>query len=227
MNILTEKDLVVRIPELPARYRANCSKEWGLFVTGETKGMKCSQAEKAGLTFGDSLDLALCYVDNQKILTLGTHYINEPFTEIWGIPISGLIKDQFPDKASELITFLLHRQSKDKFKALTEVFNRNAFNEWVNNGCEGDPDKFVMDKMAEFFFNHIFHFEFKFVSGKHEYFYVETTYRKPQNDLEKSALVIAHKIYDKQNAGECICTDPRIEDNHQQCLLNLSELKAA
>jgi hypothetical protein len=227
MNILKEKNLVVRIPELTARYRGNCSKEWGLFVTGETKGMKCSDAEKKGLTFGDSVDLALCYVENKKILTFGDNYTNEPFTEIWGIPVAGEMKNRFPENASELITFLIHRQSKDKFKAITEVVNRSAFNSWVEGGMKGDPDAFVIESISNFFFNNIFNFKFVYVSGKNHYYYLETTYREPQNELEKSALVIAKKLYDLQNEGNGYCTDPRIEDNHMKCLLSLNELKAA
>lgn len=223
MNILTEDKIAVRIPDLISRYRANCA--WGTFVQGNTGDMNIIKAQQAGLTKGSIVELALCYVDN-KILTFKPHYENEQFTEIWGIPVTGEIKEQFPDNASELITFLMHRQSKDKFNELIEIFNRSAFGSWINEGMKGDPDAYVIDKLSEFFFSNIFRFEMVSVKGEYgTYYYIQTTYRKPV-DNELAYLNIAKKLYQLQIEGNGYCQDPRIEENHIKCMMAINKTKA-
>lgn len=223
MNILTEDKIAVRIPDLISRYRANCA--WGTFVHGNTGDLNIIKAQKAGLTKGSFVELALCYIDN-KILTFKPHYENESFTEIWGIPVKGEIKDQFPENASELTTFLLHRQSQDKFKEMLETFHREAFNAWINEGMKGDPDAYVIDKLSEFFFTNIFRFEMVSVKGEYgNYYYIETTYRKP-DDKEVHFLNIAKKLYQLQIEGNGYCQDPRIEENHIKCMMAMNETKS-
>ena len=197
-----------------------------MFVCGETKEMTCSQAEKAGLTRGNFLEMALCWVD-QKTLSFQPHYLNEDFTEIWGIPTAGEIKNSFHDKASELSTFLIHRQSRDKMAGLFENVSRDAFNEWVASGMKGDAHEFGIQKAAEMYFTHIFRFELVRTQGNYgSYFYIQTTYRKgdPNNPLEVAALEAAKQIYEAQASGIAWCSDPRIEENHQSCLASLGQL---
>ncbi|MBD2039241.1 hypothetical protein [Microcoleus sp. FACHB-672] len=218
MNVITQDWFAFRIPEIPARYRANCSKEWGCFVTGETSKMTCSQAEKAGFTRGNFVEMALCWVDN-KVLTFEPHYINESFTEIWGIPVAGEMKSNFHEKCSELSTFLIHRQSKDKMNGLIEVFGREAFNQWVSEGMKGDAHDYAIQKAAEIYFSNIFRFEMVQTEGGYgAYFYVQATYRKASdNEFEQAALKAAKQIYEGQIAGLGYCTDPRLEDNQASC----------
>lgn len=219
MNIIKINEFAYRIPEIPARYRANCSREWGCFVTGETKKMTCSQAEKAGLTRGNFVEMALCWI-SQKHLTFEPNYINEPFTEVWGIPVAGEMKNAFPEKASELSTFLIHRQSRDRMAGLIETFSRDAFNQWVKEGMTGDAKEFAMNKAAEVYFTNIFRFEMIQTEGSYgTYFYIQTSYRKPEGEFELATLQAGKQIYESQIAGSGYCTDPRLEENNQQCLL--------
>jgi len=60
INVIKKNGFAFLIPLIPDRYRANCQKEWGNFVGGDTNKMNFSQAEKAGLTKGDFVELALC-----------------------------------------------------------------------------------------------------------------------------------------------------------------------
>ncbi len=221
MTVLVEDNFAVRLPEIPNRYRANCSKEWGCFVMGDTKKMSSIEAEKAGLTKGKFVEMALCWVE-KKILTFEPNYINEEFTEIWGIPVGGEMKAQYNEKCSELSTFLIHRQSKDKLSGLIEVFSREAFNQWVAEGMKGDYQEYALSKAAEFYFTHIFRFEMTQVEGNYGiYYYVQTTFRKPENKVENAALTIARQIYEGQLNGLGYCTDSRLEENQDKCLLAL------
>jgi hypothetical protein len=223
MSIIVENGFAVRIPEIPSRYRANCSKEWGCFVHGETKGLNNSKAEKAGLTKGGFVEMALCWVE-KKVLTFEPNYVNEPFTEIWGIPVGGEMKTQFAENASELSTFLIHRQSKDKLSGLIELFSRDAFSEWVKEGMKGDANEFAVNKAKETFFTNIFRFEMTQLEGKYGiYYYVKTSHRKPNNELENNVLSIAKQIHEGQLNGLGYCTDSRLEINHQNCMSALSD----
>jgi hypothetical protein len=216
MNILIENGYAFRIAK--TRYRCNCSKEWGLIVGGDTKKMSCSQAEKAGMTKGNYVEGALCWVDN-KILTFEPNYIQEPFVEIWMLPTAGEIKEQFNEKASELSTFLIHRQSKDKMMNLIETFARDAFNSWVTDGMKGNADEYAANKASEVYFSKIFRFELVQTDGKFgTYFYVDITHRDPVSDLEKATLKVAKQIYEGHKGGLNYCYDQRIEDNHQKCM---------
>jgi hypothetical protein len=216
MNIIVESGYAFRIAK--SRYRFNCSREWGLIVGGDTKKMNCSQAEKAGMTKGNFVEGALCWVDN-KVLTFEPNYIHEPFVEVWLLPTAGGIKEQFNEKASELSTFLIHRQSKDKMMSLIETFAREAFNSWVEDGMKGNADEYALAKASEVYFSKIFRFELIQTDGKFgTYFYVDITQRDPVSDLEKAALKAAKQISEGHKAGLGYCLDQRIEDNHQLCM---------
>ncbi len=86
----------------------------------------------------------------RKILFFEPNYVNEPFCEIWGIPVAGEMKTAFHEKCSELSTFLIPRQSKDRMIRLIEVFSREAFNQWVADGMNGDAKKYAIAKASLF-----------------------------------------------------------------------------
>lgn len=224
-HVIVKDGFAVRIPQIPSRYRANCSKDFGVFVHGDTKGMNISKAEKAGLTKGEFVEMALVCLE-QKILTFEPNYLNETFTEIWGIPTAGEMKNQFPENASELSTFLIHRQSQDKLAQLVEKFSKEAFTEWVNSGMKGDYQKFAIEKATEYYFSNIFRFELTQIEGKHGiYYYVKSSFRKAENDIEKKACDLAKEIYQGHLDGMNYCTDERLVLNHQQCTKLLAESK--
>ena len=218
MNPIIIDGFAFRIPGIPSRYRANCSKDFGMFVTGETKGMNCSKAEKAGLTRGSFVEMAICAI-GQKTLTFKPHYENESFTEIWGIPVAGEMKTHFHEKCSELSTFLIHRQSQDKMKGLIETFGREAFNSWVSEGMPGDANEYAMSKSAEAYFNNIFRFEMIQSEGNNgTYFYISTTTRPIANPFEEAAVKAARQIYESDKLGAGYCIDQRLVENQQLCL---------
>jgi len=207
-----------RIPTIPSRYRANCSKEFGMFVTGETKGMNSSKAEKAGLTRGEFVEMAICAIA-QKTLSFKPHYENEQFTEVWGIPVAGGMKTHFHEKCSELSTFLIHRQSQDKMKGLVETFGREAFNSWVEEGMEGDPNEYALRKASEAYFSNIFRFEMVQSEGNYgPYFYLAVTTRPIATPLEEAAVKAARMIYEDEKNGILHCADPRLIENEAMCL---------
>jgi len=208
-----------RIPSIPSRYRANCSKDFGIFITGETKGMNISKVEKAGLSRGSFVEMAICAI-GQKILTFEPNYVNEQFTEIWGIPIAGEMKSHFHEKCSELSTFLIHRQSQDKLKSLVETFSRQAFNTWVEEGMPGVYEEYARSKASEAYFNNIFRFELQAVESRSwgPYYYVAISVRPPNGALDEAALKAARQIFDAEREGTIYCVDPRLVDNEQMCL---------
>jgi hypothetical protein len=176
-----------------------------MFVTGETKNMRASDAEKAGMTRGSFVEMALCHID-LKILTFEPNYINEQFLEIWGFPVGGEMKTKFHEKCSELSTFLLHRQSKDRMGMAIEELSRSAFNSWVTEGMPGNPDEYIAQKGAEARLSNIYRFEMTQKEGQFgPYFFVNITSRSPANELECAALNAAREI------SSSICKDPRLE----------------
>ncbi len=215
-HVIVKDGLAVRIPQIPARYRANCSKELGAFVHGDTKGKSSRQMEKEGLIKGDFVEMALVCLD-KKILTFEPNYINEPFTEVWGIPTAGEMKSQFPDNASELSTFLIHRQSQDKLAQLVENFSKDAFTEWVNSGMKGDYNDFAIEKATEYYFSNIFRFEMTQIEGKYGiYYYLKSSFRKAESEIELKACEIAKEIYSGHLDGMDYCVDERLVLNHKQ-----------
>lgn len=208
-----------RIPGVTSRYRANCSKDFGIFVTGETKGMNILKVQNAGLTRGNFVEMAICAIDT-KILTFEPNYVNEQFTELWGFPVGGEMKTQFHEKCSELSTFLIHRQSQDKLKNLVETFSRQAFNTWVSEGMPGNYEEYARSKASEAYFNNIFRFELIPVESRNwgPYYYVAINVRPPSGELEEAALKASRQIYEAELQGTKYCVDPRLVENQQMCL---------
>lgn len=211
MNIIVKEGFAFRVPELANRYRANCNGEWGCFVTGDTKGLTHSKAEKAGLTRGNFVELAVCQI-SEKILTFEPHYHAEPFLEIWGFPVAGEMKNELPEKASQLVTFLLHRRSKDKMISLVDTFAKEAFMAWVNEGMKGDANEYAFHKANELRFSKIFRFEFvPETSPNGNYHWVKVDVREPNSELDKAALLAAKEVCELYPTA---CTDSRLEENH-------------
>jgi len=226
-NVMSHDGFAVRIPEIPSRYRANCAREWGCFVHGDTKQMTASEAKDAGLTRGKFVDMAVCWVGN-KVLTFKPHYFQEPFTEIWGIPVAGEMKEAFHPNCSELSTFLIHRQSRDKLQMTFEDLGREAFNEWVAGNMNGAPEDFAKAKMEEIYFSNIFRFEMQDAEGEYgRYFWVKTSKRPANGSTELAALRIAKDIYTGQiNGTDMRCIDLRLEDNQAIALGEAQEPEA-
>ncbi|HCA95981.1 MAG TPA: hypothetical protein DEP38_15585 [Cyanobacteria bacterium UBA9226] len=220
---IIDNGFAFRIPSIPARYRANCSKEFGFFVNGDTKGMSSSKAEKAGLTKGSYVEMTVCKI-KEKILTFEPNYINEPFTEIWGIPVAGEMKTQFHEKCSELSTFLVHRQSMTRINLLIEEFSREAFNTWVEGGMKENPSDFALSEISKIFATKIFRFEFVQKEGKYGvYYFISCSVREAETDFEIAALSTNAKIVADKNA----CIDPMIEQNHKKSVEALNLLIAS
>ncbi|MDB9513904.1 hypothetical protein PN499_22140 [Kamptonema animale CS-326] len=216
--IIVENGFAFRYPSIPSRYRANCKGEWGYFVTGETGNMNCLEAEKAGLLRGNYVEMAVTWID-KRTLSFLPHYENEVFTEIWGFPVAGEIKNAFAEKCTELSTFLIHRRSQDKLKGIVENFSRQAFNSWVNEGMIGDPNEYATSKACEAYFNNIFCFSFEAVETQYgKSFYIQTTHRPPVGDFEIAALSVAKQTYQQQISGNQVCTDNRLVENEMKCL---------
>lgn len=219
MNVMSHDGFALRIPEIPSRYRANCAKEWGCFVTGETKSMTASEAKDAGLTRGKFVEMAICWIGN-KTLTFKPHYFNEPFVEVWGIPVAGEMKTFFHEKCSELSTFLIHRQSRDKLQMTFEDLGRDAFNDWVAAGMSGTPEEFAKNKMEEIYFSNIFRFEMQDAEGEYgRYFWVKSSKRPAAGNFELAMLKMAKDIYLEHSSGVNMrCVDVRLEENQAMTL---------
>lgn len=225
MKIIKQDQFAFLIPEQPSRYRANCSREWGMFVGGDTNGMTAMQAKEAGLTKGNFVEMALCWTQ-QRTLTFEPNYINEPFTEIWGIPTVGEMKDQFGENASELSTFLIHRQSKDRMGVILSNVGRMAFNEWAMNGMKGDPTEYAVTKVAELVSTNLIRFEMVQTEGKYgTYFYLQSSFKLAVTPFELAAVKTASEIFAGQQNGLNYCTDQRLVANEQQCLEPVAEVK--
>ncbi|HEY9705890.1 MAG TPA: hypothetical protein V6C58_25870, partial [Allocoleopsis sp.] len=210
------------------RIKSHLGSSWGKFISGDCNPNKIDplKANELGLLFGDYIEMAVCWIGN-KVLTFEPNYIQEPFTEIWGFPVSGKFKDRFAKNASQLTTFLLHRQSRDNMMKTIEEFSKDAFNSWTEEGMPGDAEEYTQNKLAEYYFSKIFRFEIKETSSKvhGKYFYVETTSRNPESELDKAALKVAQQIYglqvSNQNSNNAPCRDKLIEENHHKNVLLL------
>lgn len=219
MNIIQIDGYGFLIPSSPSRYRGNCSKEWGQFVGGNTNKMSCSEAEKAGLTKGKFVEMAVCQIST-KTLTFEPNYLNEEFLEIWGIPVGGEMKNQFHEKASELSTFLMHRQSKDKFTQLTEQFVKDALNNWAAEGMKVDFNSYSLEKIRESYTSLIFRFEMSKTESRTygSYFYIESSYRQPNGEFELAALKATKEIQSMD-----VCNDQRLVENQAKCFAAIAE----
>lgn len=213
MEIIQTGKSNILIPGIPARYRANCHGEWGSFVKGDTKKLNFTKAKEQGFIFGNFVELVICKLGH-KILTFEPHYINEEFLEIWGVPVAGAIKEQYPGNSSEVMTFLVHRQSKDDFLAIVEGIAREGFLEWMNGDKKESPKEYAKLKVSEILSQNVFRFEMRQEYSDRNsvnYFSVQCTSRPVKSEFEKDVVAARKQI-------EPYCVDPQIEANHQNCL---------
>lgn len=215
-----------RLPSIPSRYRANCSRDFGVFVTGDTKGLNILEVQEKGLSRGKFVEMAICAIGS-KLLTFEPNYINEQFTEIWGFPVAGGMKDHFHPKCSELSTFLIHRQSQDKLKILIESFGQQAFNSWAEEGMPGSFDEYSRKKAADALFTNIFRFELTKQESREygAYHIVSISTRKPSSELDEVALKAARQVSEAELQGTIFCEDPRLVENEAQSIASLPQLQ--
>jgi hypothetical protein len=219
MQVIKVENFAVMIPDIPTRYRANCHKEWGVFVNGKTKGMTFSKAEKSGYTFGSEVEMSVCAI-KEHTLTFPPHFIDEKFTEIWGIPVSGTMKERYPDNASELVSFMVHRQSRDKFKLALSQLKQKAFIDWVSSGSQGDHEVFIHEQMKKLLSSSIFKFSFEMTTGEFgDYHYVKTELREPKA-TELLAVEASSQI---NQLADILCVDHPMIENQKQRYLSQSQ----
>lgn len=200
------------IPSLPDKFRFNCHRDWGQIITGDTKGLNIMQANEMGMLRGTSLEIALCWTNPDRCLTMGTFYEDEPFTELWGFPVSGALRDEFPKNSSGLKHTLIHRQSKDRFAELVKDLTKNLFNSWIEEGMPGEFGEYEQTNMANILGQYIFKFEFQRASGANgDYFWIKSSYRKPENEFEEAALEAAQIVFANVSAGSNWCFDPMLD----------------
>ncbi|MEG5043580.1 hypothetical protein [Microcoleus sp. B4-C1] len=211
-----------RIPGVPSRYRANCSRDFGVFVTGDTKGLNILEVQEKKLSRGKFVEMAVCAIGS-KTLTFEPNYVNEEFTEIWGFPVSGGMKDYFHANCSELSTFLIHRQSRDKLKTLVESFSQQAFNAWVAEGMPGNYEEYARSKAADALFTNIFRFELTKQESREygAYYSVSVSVRPPNGALDEAALKAARQVHDAEVQGTILCEDIRLVENEQICVASM------
>lgn len=214
-----ESKFAFRIPSKAIRYRANCHGSFGMFVSGDLGKMQAIDAKEAGLTYGKYAELAIASLSN-KILTFEPHYINQQFLEVWGFPVSGEMHSRHcKQNSSELVTFLLHRQSMDKFSSILAEIEREADNAWIDAGMPKNMNEFLAAKKTELLTSSIFRFEFTPEEGKYGiYHWVKVTRKPAESDLSKAALQCSSQILALKQSDASICTDPRIEENHAHTL---------
>jgi len=130
------------------------------------------------------------------------------------------MKTQFHEKASELSTFLMHRQSKDKFTQLTEQFVKDALNNWASEGMKTDFNSYSLEKIRDSYNSLIFRFEMTKTEGKFgNYFYIASSYRQPNGEFELAALKAAKEIQSNSNN----CQDQRLVENQAKCFAAIAE----
>ena len=221
MQIFTEPNLTVMALDIPTELILNCHSSWGQVCKGSVTKLSYNEATEKNRLFGSSIDLAVAMVKN-KILTFEGFYKNEAFTELWAIPVKGAFKDQYSPDASVLITTMLRTQSADLFNQMKQQWENEAYMQYFNDNSEEKQDitEYIMSYLYEQMANKIFCFELVKVEAKKPYYYVKTTTRKPENEIETDALNIARKIH-AHNPN--LCQLAYREKIHQECLADLEK----
>jgi hypothetical protein len=195
METIKINNSVFLIPPSPPKLQANCAKEYGQFLLDCPAGLTILEAQQGGYLKGNKADFAIAISRPDRLLTINENFTNEIFTELWVIPVAGGLKDQFKGDASILLSFLMHRRSKDSFAGLYNHFAHRAFQQWCEEGMPGDPKEFCFEAIASVLKNYIFCAEFQKVDGaKGTYWFIQWSYRNPQSDFEKDALEAAEMI---------------------------------
>ncbi|WP_193199661.1 hypothetical protein [Nostoc sp. MG11] len=195
METITINNSVFLIPPSQPKLQANCAKEYGQFLLDCPPKLTILEAQAGGYLKGNKADFAIAISRPDRVFTINENFVNEPFTELWVIPVSGGLKEQFKGPASMLFCFLMHRRSKDRFASLYNHFAHRAFQEWCEEGMPGDPKEFCYGAIASVLRNYIFCVEFQKVDGaKGSYWFIQWSYRLSQSDFENDALEAAQMI---------------------------------
>ena len=142
METIKINNSVFLIPPSQPKLQANCAKEYGQFLLDCPPKLTILEAQAGGYLKGNKADFAIAISRPDRALTINENFTNEPFTELWVIPVAGGLKDQFKGPASMLLSFLIHRRSKDNFAGLYNHFAHRAFQQWCEEGMPGDPKEF-------------------------------------------------------------------------------------
>lgn len=193
----------------PFNPRFNLSKEFGQLVSGDVGNLSPLEADKAGMLYGNFLELAICYFDC-RVMTFQPHYENEPFLTIYGFPVGGdyHIKELTP-KSSHLISFALRTRSTDIFLRQIIKIEQDLVNSYaleIDNFSQEIND-YVTENLAKEFTNNIFTLQTVRTSGKNgDYYYLNSKLHKPESNLQKAALKMASEInqINHQSSGK-IC----------------------
>ncbi|MFN6455754.1 MAG: hypothetical protein RM022_026640 [Nostoc sp. EfeVER01] len=202
METIKINNSVFLIPPSQPKLQANCAKEYGQFLLDCPPKLTILEAQAGGYLKGNKADFAIAISRPDRALTINENFTNEPFTELWVIPVAGGLKDQFKGPASMLLSFLIHRRSKDNFAGLYNHFAHRAFQSWCEEGMPGDPKEFCYQAIASVLKNYIFCAEFQKVEGTlGMYWFIQWSYRNPQSDFEKDALEVAEMIRSGAESG--------------------------
>jgi hypothetical protein len=195
METIKINNSVFLIPPNQPKLQANCAKEYGQFLLDCPPKLTILEAQAGGYLKGNKADFAIAISRPDRLFTINENFTNEPFTELWVIPVAGELKNQFKGPASMLLCFLMHRRSKDSFAALYNHFAHRAFQQWCEEGMPGDPKEFCYGAIASVLRNYIFCAEFQKVEGAlGTYWFIQWSYRNPESDFEKDALEAAEMI---------------------------------
>jgi hypothetical protein len=222
MQIFTEPNLtVIASEDMPTELILNCHSSWGQVCKGSVTHLTYNEATEQNLLFGSSIDLAIATVKN-KILTFPSFYTNEPFTELWGIPVKGAFKDQYSSNASVFITTMLRTRSADLFNQMKKTWEDEAYKQYFSDNSKEKQDikEYIISYLYEQIANKIFCFELVKEASKTPYYYVKSTTRKPENEMETDALIIARKIH-ANNPN--LCQLAYREKIHKECLADLKK----
>ncbi|MBW4617443.1 MAG: hypothetical protein KME21_30345 [Desmonostoc vinosum HA7617-LM4] len=206
METIKINNSVFLIPPSQPKLQANCAKEYGQFLLDCPPKLTILEAQAGGYLKGSKADFAIAISRPDRVFTINENFTNEPFTELWVIPVGGELKEQFKGPASMLFCFLMHRQSKDSFAGLYNHFARRAFQDWCEQGMpDDDPKKFCYQAIASVLQNYIFCAEFQKVEGAlGTYWFIQWSYRNPQSDFEKDALEAASLIRSGAESGAAL-----------------------
>jgi hypothetical protein len=220
METIKINNSVFFIPPSQPKLQANCAKEYGQFLLDCPPKLTILEAQAGGYLKGNKADFAIAISRPDRVFTINENFTNEPFTELWVIPVAGGLKDQFKGPASVLLCFLMHRRSKDSFAGLYNHFAHRAFQQWCEEGMPHTNSQLpvrnsqlfqlriancelrIVLAIASVLRNYIFCAEFQKVEGTlGTYWFIQWSYRNPQADFEKDALSAAELIRSGAESG--------------------------
>jgi hypothetical protein len=94
METIKINNSVFLIPPSQPKLQANCAKEYGQFLLDCPPKLTILEAQAGGYLKGNKADFAIAISRPDRLLTINENFTNEPFTELWVIPVAGELKDQ-------------------------------------------------------------------------------------------------------------------------------------